>query len=76
MCCERLLLQKSPPFKPDECLKHLLFFSQVKREDMAAVMQALGADWDEDELEDCILALDPSDSGSVHLSDFVEWWSN
>lgn len=43
---------------------------------MAAVMQVLGADWDGDELEDCILALDPSDSGSVHFSDFVEWWSN
>lgn len=43
---------------------------------MAAVMQALGADWDGDELEDALGALDPSDSGSVHLSDFILWWSN
>lgn len=49
---------------------------QVKRVDMAAVMQALGADWDGDELEDALGALDPSDSGSVHLSDFILWWSN
>lgn len=50
--------------------------TQVKRVDMAAVMQALGADWDADELEDALGALDPSDSGSVTLSDFMLWWSN
>lgn len=50
--------------------------TQVKRVDMTAVMQALGADWDGDELEDALGALDPSDSGSVHLSDFMLWWSN
>lgn len=49
---------------------------QVKRADMAAVMKELGADWDGDELADALDALDPSDSGSVKLSDFVEWWSN
>lgn len=43
---------------------------------MAAVMKDLGADWDRDELEDALEALDPSDSGFVHLSDFVGWWSN
>lgn len=43
---------------------------------MAAVMHALGADWDADELEDALEALDPSDSGSVHLYDFMLWWSN
>ncbi|CAN0494434.1 unnamed protein product [Ectocarpus sp. 8 AP-2014] len=43
---------------------------------MASIMQELGADWDEDELEDALRALDPSDSGSVNFSDFVEWWSN
>ena len=42
---------------------------------MAAVMQALGADWDGDELEDAFAALDPSDSGFVHFPDFLEWWS-
>lgn len=50
--------------------------NQVKRADMAAVMKELGADWDGDELADALDALDPSDSGSVNLSDFVEWWSN
>lgn len=43
---------------------------------MAAVMKELGADWDGDELADALDALDPSDSGSVNLSDFVKWWSN
>lgn len=49
---------------------------QVKRVDMAVVMQALGANWDLDELEDALEALDPSDSGFVRLSDFMLWWSN
>lgn len=43
---------------------------------MVAVMEELGADWDDDEVEDALEALDPSDSGSVHLSDFARWWSN
>ncbi|CAM9262728.1 unnamed protein product, partial [Hapterophycus canaliculatus] len=50
--------------------------SKVKRVDMAAFMQELGADWDKDELEDALGALDPSASESVHFSDFVKWWSN
>ncbi|CAM9798983.1 unnamed protein product [Ectocarpus fasciculatus] len=48
----------------------------AKTADMASIMQELGADWDEDELEDALRALDPSDSGAVNFSDFVEWWSN
>lgn len=49
---------------------------QVKRADMAATMRELGADWDNDELEDALGALDPSGSDSVHFADFVKWWSN
>ena len=49
---------------------------QVKRADMAAVMQDLGADWDRDELADALEGLDPSKSGFVHMQDFVRWWSN
>eukprot|EP00752_Nemacystus_decipiens_P017496 g15685.t1 len=56
--------------------KHAGANGTVKRADMATVMQALGADWDGEEIEDALEALDPSDSGSVHLSDFVRWWSN
>ncbi|CAM9894246.1 unnamed protein product [Scytosiphon promiscuus] len=50
--------------------------AKVKRADMAAVMQELGADWDNNEVEDALGALDPSGSDSVHLSAFVKWWSN
>lgn len=43
---------------------------------MASVMQELGADWDADELVKVLEALDPTDSGLVHLSHFASWWSN
>lgn len=49
---------------------------QVKREDVAAVMRDLGADWDEDELADALEGLDPSNSGFVHMQDFIRWWTN
>lgn len=43
---------------------------------MGTLMQELGADWDADELANALEALDPTDSGLVHLSHFVSWWSN
>lgn len=57
-------------------LNSSLWMMQVKRADMSAVMQDLGADWDEDELADALEALDPLNSGYVHFLDFLEWWSD
>jgi hypothetical protein len=48
----------------------------MRSEDLEALMKALGADWDKEEMADALGALDEEGKGVVDVESFVAWWCN
>ena len=48
---------------------------QIDREEFAKVMDALGADMTEDELDVGFDVIDSDQSGEIDYDEFVEWWN-
>ena len=77
-----------PQLAPGEFLAELddeIVLEAFKRHDLAgqntvktgalgAIMRDLGADWDEDEVREAGIAMDPTGQGTVDYQTFLGWW--
>lgn len=48
----------------------------IDRDEFAALLKALGADCDAEEIEAGLTVLDTNNSGQIDFDEFAEWWSD